>query len=443
MRSLLALALLGSACGGASGTTVDDLPRQGLPALFSFDRAAADRGYDLLTVHTVAEPAIPRAGIENLWIVWDGGYDGDYWAAFRKRYGMHEAPFDNGGLPMGMRAIGQSVTFDCLLCHASTVAGKPVLGVANSTLDIQSLLDDLEKAANLAGIKPPFQLRDRTGAAGAIDAVGMAAVLGEQIGVAPGTLNSNTGWTRAPAWWQLKHKTRVFNDGTGASPSFRTMAGILLAFGLTIDQIAQRSAEFDDIGAWILSLEAPRWSGTLDRARWERGRTVFADTCSDCHGLYDGPQAYYPSTIVDTSFVGTDPMRADRVRQVEIDTINATWFGDPPMMDTDGYLAPPLVGVWARAPYLHNGSVPDLASVLDSKSRPQVWRRTGTGEADWDPIRVGWRYDVPTETPAPDSIEGRRIYDTRRDGLHATGHPFGDDLTDEDRQAVIEYLKSL
>jgi hypothetical protein len=445
MRFLVAMTVATlAAC--ASEPRLGMPPEEALPVVHPYDAMRAERGYQLLTETTVSLPAVPRVGIDNLWVVWPEATPGpDYWGTFRKRYGMHEAPFDNDGLPLGIRPVGQYVTFDCLLCHASTVAGKVVLGVANSTLDVQSFLDDLEKAAKLIGATPPVTLRNRTGAAGAVDAVGMAFAFGESYyDVPPGTLNKDCGWERAPAWWQLKNKKRAFNDGTGEAPAFRTMAGTLLAFGQTVEQIAAREAEFTDIGHWILSLEAPRWPfGDLDLDRWERGKTVYAETCAQCHGTNDKTSGSFPDKIVDAVEVGTDPLRTEAFRELEVAALNSTWFGSPPMTDTHGYLAPTLEGIWARAPYLHNGSVPDLMSLLDSKTRPAVWRRTGIGEAEWDKERVGWRYDVPSETPEPDTIEARRIYDTRKPGLSAAGHDYADVLSDDDRRALLEYLKSL
>lgn len=444
MRSVgtVAFVTLLSACSAPTFVP----PEQSLPIVHGFDADAAARGWNLLSVTTVGEPAIPRIGIESLFAVWPegGNFPGSYWSAFRTRYGMHEAPFDNDGLPLGIRPIGKYVTFDCMLCHAGTVAGKPLLGVANSTLDVQGLLDDLGAAAKLAGVKVPVNLVHRTGAAGATDAVGMAFALGDGLyGVPAGTLNSEVGFERAPAWWQLKYKLLTFNDGSGDAPSFRTMAGTLLAFGLTIEQISSRSAEFEDIGSWILSLPDPKWPyATLDEKKWKRGQVVFDGTCATCHGTYhDGGS--YPNVVVPYAEVGTDPVRTLKFRKQEVDAINSTWFGQPPMRDTDGYLAPTLVGIWARAPYLHNGSVPDLASVLDSTSRPSVWQRTGSGELDYDVVRVGWRFTIPFERGDPDTILGRRIYDTAREGLAATGHTYGDSLSEADRAAVIEYCKSL
>ncbi|MEO6950311.1 MAG: hypothetical protein ABI321_00755, partial [Polyangia bacterium] len=376
MRSS-ALVLVVTLAGACSEPTFV-APLQGLPVVHAYDADAAARGWNLLSVDTVGEPAIPRIAIESLSVVWPGGenYPGTYWSAFRERYGLHEAPFDNDGLPLGIRPVGNYVTFDCMLCHAGTVAGTAMLGVANSTLDVQGLLDDLTAAAKLAGIASPVNLTHRTGAAGATDAVGMAFALGGSIyGVPDGTLNDEIGFERAPAWWQLKYKMLTFNDGSGDAPSFRTMAGTLLAFGLSVDQIAARSADFEDIGNWILSLPDPKWPFEALREKpWKRGQVVFDRTCSTCHGTYhDG--ASYPNVVVPYGEVGTDPVRTLKFRKQEADAINSTWFGTPPMRSTDGYLAPTLVGIWARAPYLHNGSVPDLQSLLDSAARPPVWQR--------------------------------------------------------------------
>ncbi len=86
--------------------------------------------------------------------------------------------------------------------------------------------------------------------------------------------------------------------------------------------------------------------------------------------------------------------------------------------------------------YLHNGSVPDLESLLNSKLRPQYWSR------DFDNPRYnqenpGWpfkRHDKPGK---------KNIYNTDLPGYSNKGHYFGDKLTDKERKALIEYLKTL
>jgi hypothetical protein len=111
-----------------------------------------------------------------------------------------------------------------------------------------------------------------------------------------------------------------------------------------------------------------------------------------------------------------------------------------------GYQAPPLDGLWATAPYLHNGSVPTVHDVLKSGSRPKVFTRSFRGEEeDYDRRKLGWKVTVLGGPPAPDlpAIERRKVYDTSQPGRGNGGHTFGDRLTDDERMAVIEYLKTL
>ena len=102
--------------------------------------------------------------------------------------------------------------------------------------------------------------------------------------------------------------------------------------------------------------------------------------------------------------------------------------------------------MWATAPYFHNGSVPTLEHVLNSKSRPAIYTRSfRTGVEDYDPVKVGWKITVldrPADPKLP-AHERRKIYDTTQPGRGNAGHPFGDKLTNEERRAVIEYLKTL
>ncbi len=76
---------------------------------------------------------------------------------------------------------------------------------------------------------------------------------------------------------------------------------------------------------------------------------------------------------------------------------NQSWFGTGAnpgkITPKNGYIAPPLDGVWATAPYLHNGSVPDLNTLLKSSSRPTYWTRTFDA-TDYNYTNVGWNYTV-------------------------------------------------
>ena len=108
-----------------------------------------------------------------------------------------------------------------------------------------------------------------------------------------------------------------------------------------------------------------------------------------------------------------------------------------------GYVAPPLDGVWATAPYLHNGSVPTLAALLDSRLRTPCWTWSYDSH-DYDFEALGWRAS-PSQChqEIEDEAERAWVYDTSNVGYGNGGHTFGDELSDRDRDALLEYLKTL
>jgi hypothetical protein len=103
--------------------------------------------------------------------------------------------------------------------------------------------------------------------------------------------------------------------------------------------------------------------------------------------------------------------------------------------ETKGYQAPPLDGVWATAPYLHNGSVPSLRDLLEPvENRPkQFWR----GSDLYDPVKVGF------VTDSPDVQRTGTFYDTARPGNSNAGHSYGTTLPPESKRALLEYMKTL
>jgi len=96
----------------------------------------------------------------------------------------------------------------------------------------------------------------------------------------------------------------------------------------------------------------------------------------------------------------------------------------------------PLVGVFATAPYLHNGSVPTLEAVLNSKIRPTYWSRD-FNNPEYDYGQVGWKFQAEA------GPRGTAVYNTTLPGYGNYGHTFGDKLSDKERKSVIEYLKTL
>ncbi len=114
-----------------------------------------------------------------------------------------------------------------------------------------------------------------------------------------------------------------------------------------------------------------------------------------------------------------------------------------------GYQAPPLDGIWATAPYLHNGSVPTLHELLQSSTRPRRFNRPPSTDFEhYDPVHVGWRFtevsaEELTSTTHRSAFQAKFVVDTARFGMGNRGHTFGDRLSEEQRMNLIEYLKTL
>jgi mono/diheme cytochrome c family protein len=111
-------------------------------------------------------------------------------------------------------------------------------------------------------------------------------------------------------------------------------------------------------------------------------------------------------------------------------------FHPPPAIAGAAYESRVLNGIWATAPYLHNGSVPNLWELL----KPAKDRRTSfmVGSRVFDPKNVGYDAD---QSPFK---SGRFVADpANANGNGNGGHEYGTTLTDEQRWAIIEYLKTL
>jgi len=155
----------------------------------------------------------------------------------------------------------------------------------------------------------------------------------------------------------------------------------------------------------------------------------------------------YEERTVPLPEIRTDPDRLRMITPDLIEAFNRTPLGKQvPMKPTGGYVARPLDGIWCRAPYLHNGSVPTLTDLLRPARERPVKFYVG-GHTSYDIDRLGLSYE---EEFLPDGRRtGRRVsslqfeFDTTAPGNSNLGHEFGAGLTTDDRQALLEYLKRL
>ena len=417
----------------------------------------AERGYKALT-ETAFIPAFwsPKA-LPNAWKQWGvTEKPADYDAAVRERYGLHEAPYPNDGLPMGLRKaprlLNAGVGIDCMLCHGGSVVGKSYVGLGNSTLDVQAVFVELAKADGLSGALPfTFSNVRGTSEAGGFGVYLLGfrnpdltlRVPRKELGLHDDLCEDT------PAWWLMKKKKTIYHTGATDSRSVRTLMQFMMHPLATPKDFEKHEPAFRDIAQYLAEMEPPKYPFAIDVDKAAKGEALFKANCAKCHGTY-GEKWTYPNKVIPLDEIGTDPNRHRGVAAAYGTEYSESWFGKEqppkPLQMTAGYQAPPLDGIWATAPYFHNGSVPALAGVLNSKARPTRFTRSfKTGEADYDKVNVGWKVtetrDPPDAKLAP--IEARKIYDTSKPGRANTGHTYGDDLTDAERAQVIEYLKTL
>ncbi|MEP9400451.1 c-type cytochrome [Sphingomonas silueang] len=215
------------------------------------------------------------------------------------------------------------------------------------------------------------------------------------------------------------------------------------SMGVHPDRSGGSIAAARDTLAFLSGTRAQPFPGPVDRAAATAGGRVYAAHCAACHGRYDAglpPRLVaFPNWIGD---VGTDPLRAEVFGDALVDAVRASPYRDRiAPRRSGGYAAPPLGGIWASAPYLHNGSVPTIAALLDPALRPVRFR---TGGHALDFVALGLRIDADGGYPAgvrPWSQPG--WIDTRRPGLANGGHVYGAALSATEKRQLIEYLKLL
>lgn len=365
------------------------------------------------------------------------------------------------------------VSVSCLQCHASHLFGNLTLGLGNPNLDFTF---DVAGAAALAGglIDDPAEKAEwqrwydrirfsapavKMTTVGVNPADNLAVVLPAHRDQA--TLEwSNKRRMQVPAheqpvpvdvppWWNMAKKTSMFITGFGRGDHSRMMMSASMLCTDSVDEARELDKHFPDIRAYLMSIKPPKYPFAIDAALAAQGKTLFEANCSRCHGMY-GESPSYPNVAVPLEMIGTDPRLsagANELGAPYINWFNGSFYGEiSELVYTDGYVAPPLDGVWATAPYLHNASVPNLTMMLDSSSRPKFWTRAFRSELEeFDAKNVGWKYTVFDHGKAeePDGATKRIIYDTTQLGYANTGHTFGDHLTTEERASVVEYLKTL
>jgi mono/diheme cytochrome c family protein len=251
----------------------------------------------------------------------------------------------------------------------------------------------------------------------------------------------SVGIAAYPAIWNQRVRRGMAMNWDGNSPRKKDR-DIGAAFGAGATRESVDTASIARISDWLRDLPAPAYPWGIDSTKVARGAQVFAQSCATCHAIGGA----LTGKVDPLSSVKTDPHRlrsyTAKLNQLLLDYGNGYGWKLTDMTTTDGYANKPLDGVWARAPYLHNGSVPTLVDLLTPEDQRNGGKPTFyVGHAVYDTVNVGIRTDVA-------EVDGRpsAVFDTRLPGNSNLGHSgplYGTNLSAADKRALIEYLKTL
>jgi hypothetical protein len=273
-------------------------------------------------------------------------------------------------------------------------------------------------------------------------------------------------------WYQEARKGMQLHwDGNNTSLDERNLsASFAAAIPPTLDKCSLlRTRDF------LLSLAPPRFpEARIDQTLLARGERLYGDYCAQCHGAPKPPFkdaqrgiGEYVGTVISIDRIGTDRWRLDSYTPELVRAQNSLFAGyplrgsqecpgDPGAKEyparfthfrkTNGYAASPLDGLWLRAPYLHNGSVPNLRALLEPAGERPKHFYIGYDVYDYDNVGFvtagaaaqagGWPYD----TTAPGN--GNRGHEGSCRGADPRYGCYGTDLAPDEKNALIEYLKT-
>lgn len=377
-----------------------------------------------------------------------------------QRYGWADRPDPKQHwIPLDYTPDGKgNLVTNCFACHGGQIAGKTLPGVGNTQFDLTTIATDVQRLRKVEAGGDPMTVPDAVAPfktplnqhKGVSNAVVFAHVFAGLRNPAlftkytqhPELLQHHD--MNAPAWWLYSKKERIYADGF-APKSPRQLMPFAMSPVYTEEQFYALEPNFVHIQAYIKSLTPPKYPHEINEELAAKGKLAFEEHCKKCHGTY-GDNWTFPNKKVPIAEIGTDPIRRTAVPLESRMTANAGWLqydGELLLdLESEGYMGQRLDGVWATAPYLHNGSVPTLYHLFNVDERPVVWKRDDYG---YDPEHVGLvieEFDAVPEVAT--SRERRMYYNTKNPGNSNQGHTFpDDDLTDEEKIAVIEYLKTL
>ncbi len=269
-----------------------------------------------------------------------------------------------------------------------------------------------------------------------------------------------------PSVWMQRPREgmQLHWDGNNTSVAERNLSA---ALGAGVTPVSVDIDSLLRVKNWLMDFPAPRFplSQTVDQSLVYEGSTLFKSYCAECHGRhhenldsssakhyqynYDTYEFAALGTVVPLADIGTDPGRLISYTEHFAGAQNLLYAGYPwrfsHFSKTEGYANHPLDGIWARSPYLHNGSVPTLRDLLEPQSQRPIRFYRGSKHFDWQ--RVGYQaysQRASENQPAPEA--DLFLFDTQQQGNSNQGHEgqrYGTALSAHQKDAIVEYMKTL
>ena len=373
------------------------------------------------------------------------------------------------------------VGLNCAVCHTGTYRETPesvstiVLGMPANKLDLQGYIDFLTDCAHDPRFSPSYMLpaieriggrlnpiekliysnlaihqtrdalirqgkqlellRPHRWGAGRVDTFNPYKALKFYFPMDKLPPEELIGATDLPSIWNQapREGMQLHWDGNNTSVEERNKSAALGA-GVTPTTIDLRRIK--RIESWLRTLPAPAYPFPINQTLAGSGEHIYQQRCAACHA-FDGPLV---GKVTPINEIATDPRRLDSYTYECLSNQNTLYAGYPwrfqHFRKTNGYANQPLDGIWLRAPYLHNGSVPTLRDLLEPvENRPRKFYR---GNDVYDQKKVGFASDIPKNNDV-----SYFEYDTSAPGNANSGHYYGTDLSGEQKEALVEYLKKL
>jgi cytochrome c5 len=438
-------------------------------------KPSPEEGYRILREFPFLIPDFDEQVLDQLWTIWPEEMKAKAKiASLEERrlmtfelYGIQPLPEENKETLKGIGYVQRKSgdwSMNCLACHAGQINGQVIPGLGNADFDLQSLAEDVGQIKQKLG--KSLTHMDGAVSKNAVLSTGPGMTAAVNFGIDLGALRDkemNVNWSAkapqrpdygmdAPAFWNTKFKERLYCDNH--APNYhRVLMQFILHPWNNADYVKRNEDKFRHIQAWINSVAVPQYPFPVNRQLVAQGRAVFNKNCSECHGTYSSDKFDFPERVILLADIGTDPVRLKELKPEHHQQLAESWMTRKDdesgeyhevVINPKGYLAPPLKGIWASAPYLHNGSVPTLWHLLHPEQRPQVWKKTSR---EYDTEKLGHQVQehksLPPDFKSLNKYEKRRFYNHDDFGKRTDGHDFPSVLSEDERRAVLEYLKTL